>query len=107
MPREYLQEAFQSQKHQIYDLVVGNRRAEAAATVYLDEELDGLIQLEFSDGTTTDRHGGGGGVEKVLELAADEDIVRVTCVAGNEWVQRLQFETSAGRLHVRWLAAVS
>lgn len=49
VPEKYLVDAFQSQKHHIYDIVVGNRRAEAAATVYHDDELDGLIQLEFSE----------------------------------------------------------
>ena len=49
VPQKYLVDAFQSQKHHIYDIVVGNRRAEAAATVYHDDELDGLIQLEFSE----------------------------------------------------------
>ena len=28
---------------------MGNRRAEAAATIYHEDELDGLIQLEFSE----------------------------------------------------------
>ncbi|KAH9945365.1 uncharacterized protein BXZ73DRAFT_38877 [Epithele typhae] len=46
---KYLVDAFQSQKHHLYDIVVGNRRAEAAATIYHDDELDGLIQLEFSE----------------------------------------------------------
>ncbi|RDX57388.1 DUF427-domain-containing protein [Lentinus brumalis] len=49
VPQKYLVDAFQSQKHHIYDIVVGNRRAEAAATLYHDDELDGLIQLEFSE----------------------------------------------------------
>nr|VWO99165.1 BAH/PHD-containing protein [Ganoderma boninense] len=49
VPDKYLVDAFQSQKHHIYDIVVGNRRAEAAATVYHDDELDGLIQIEFSE----------------------------------------------------------
>lgn len=49
VPEKYLVDAFQSQKHHIYDIVVGNRRAEAAATVYHDDELDGLIQIEFSE----------------------------------------------------------
>ncbi|KAI0368682.1 DUF427-domain-containing protein [Pilatotrama ljubarskyi] len=48
VPQKYLVDAFQSQKHHIYDIVVGNRRAEAAATVYSDDELEGLIQIEFS-----------------------------------------------------------
>ena len=49
VPDKYLVDAFQSQKHHIYDIVVGNRRAEAAATLYHDDELDGLIQIEFSE----------------------------------------------------------
>ena len=49
VPEKYLVDAFQSQKHHIYDIVVGDRRAEAAATLYHDDELDGLIQLEFSE----------------------------------------------------------
>ncbi|EIW57440.1 DUF427-domain-containing protein [Trametes versicolor FP-101664 SS1] len=48
IPQKYLVDAFQSQKHHLYDIVVGNRRAEAAATLYHDDELDGLIQIEFS-----------------------------------------------------------
>ncbi len=48
IPQKYLVDAFQSQKHHLYDIVVGNRRAEAAATLYHDHELDGLIQIEFS-----------------------------------------------------------
>ena len=49
VPEKYLVDAFQSQKHHIHDIVVNNRRAEAAATIYHDDELDGLIQLEFSE----------------------------------------------------------
>lgn len=48
MPKKYLVDAFESQKHHLYDIVVGDRRAEAAATIYSEEELDGLIQIEFS-----------------------------------------------------------
>lgn len=47
VPQKFLSEAFQSWQHQLYDIVVGNRRAEAAATKHLDGELGGLISIDF------------------------------------------------------------
>ncbi|KAI9000603.1 DUF427-domain-containing protein [Trametes punicea] len=48
VPKKYLVDAFESRKHHLYDIVVGDRRAEAAATLYNDDDLDGLIQIAFS-----------------------------------------------------------
>ncbi|KAI9057264.1 DUF427-domain-containing protein [Trametes sanguinea] len=48
VPQKYLVDAIRTQKHHIYDIVVGDKRAEAAATLYQYDELDGLFQIEFS-----------------------------------------------------------
>ncbi|KAH8100061.1 hypothetical protein BXZ70DRAFT_893950 [Cristinia sonorae] len=45
---EFLVEALVSSKHRIYDIVVGDRRADAAVTEYLEGDLDGLMTIEFS-----------------------------------------------------------
>ena len=47
LPAKSLVEAFSSWQHQLYDLVVGDRKAEAAVTKHLDGELAGLVSIEF------------------------------------------------------------
>ncbi|KAF9813517.1 hypothetical protein IEO21_05554 [Rhodonia placenta] len=48
VPQKYLSRASISGELQQYDIVVGSRKAEAAATEYLDGDLKGLITISFS-----------------------------------------------------------
>ncbi|KAI0687658.1 DUF427-domain-containing protein [Cytidiella melzeri] len=49
VPKEFLRaaEGPQSDEHQLYDLVVGNRKANAAVSKYLKGDLAGLLNIEF------------------------------------------------------------
>ncbi|PSR79025.1 hypothetical protein PHLCEN_2v7212 [Hermanssonia centrifuga] len=44
---KFLVEAFRSWQHELYDVVVGGRRAEAAVTKYLEGDFNGLVSIEF------------------------------------------------------------
>ncbi|KAI0783589.1 hypothetical protein C8Q75DRAFT_725475 [Abortiporus biennis] len=45
--KKYLIEAFHSEKHQVYDLVVATTHAKGVVTQYLEGELKGLFNIEF------------------------------------------------------------
>lgn len=47
LSEKYLTEAFSSWQHQLYDIAIGDRRAEAAVTKHLEGELNGLISIDF------------------------------------------------------------
>ncbi len=50
VPKEYLRAvgAAKEGQPQLYDLVLGDRRAEAAVSHYIDGDLSGLVNIEFS-----------------------------------------------------------
>ncbi|KAH9949969.1 hypothetical protein B0H21DRAFT_786073 [Amylocystis lapponica] len=48
VPTDYLAAASRTSEYNLFDVVVGDTRAKDAAKLYLDGDLTGLVQLEFS-----------------------------------------------------------
>ncbi|CAL1716478.1 unnamed protein product [Somion occarium] len=47
LPSQYIEESFRSDDCVLYDIVIGNRRAESAVTRYLKGDVQGLVNIEF------------------------------------------------------------
>ncbi|KAL0572736.1 hypothetical protein V5O48_009236 [Marasmius crinis-equi] len=60
-------------------------------------DLIDAISLDFTDGSTSGCHGGGGGVARSFALSSGEDITHVLVTTDGNNISALQFITSKGR----------
>lgn len=57
--------------------------------------VDGLA-IDYTDGTSTEWHGGQGGHASEFELSNGEDITQIQVCFDNQFIRGLQFTTSNG-----------